>query len=598
LAVFIELVTDAFADSFNRKATDAGRARRAGASRVRRPTRGLEIKEDTYAILKVILPTGEELPLLDSSVDGPSTSYSNFILQSVNEARMEKHQIVETFGEAYIFFFGEHPRFLDCQAVLLNSNDFNWEAEFWANYEKYLRGTKLVEMGARVYLFYDDTIVEGYMLQAQASKTSDMPLSVQLNFRLYLTNYQSISMVGSPNFPIRASVNLPPSVDLTTADAYTAGTAAIAASQQAANQEALAEKAALGKRQQGSGFGGASALGDALRSGVSAAADTSGILTNALEAMLNGLVMMPRTTPLRGKIADNYDEYTALPPPEPAEDKEDKDGEAEAESSLPQKVTEKAKQHGAQTDKPGILKSMGLTPYFQKWERSGYGGRQSGVAFGLGRPGFGGVGSPGFGAGVPGGVGGLGIAGVSLGAGLGTPGFGQPGFGYNQPGYGQQGFGQPTFGPYPQQPGAPGKLGFASFRGAVRIGVGSSTASPYASPYPNYSQPYYNGGVPVSGGFRGGVGVGGGIAGGLGNNYQTNGAQYGGMGPLTGAATFGQSPMPVGTTVVGGTPSIFSMTSVPGTLNPAPPPNMLFESVTFSPSGITTQEAKTGVFAR
>ena len=194
MAVFIELATSPIESNFRRvreglQPSD-NRSTRAGRAQARRPLRGLEIKEDTYATLKVIKSDGTELPLVDSGMpDGYNeTGYANFLLQSVNETRMEKHQIIETFGASYVFFFGEAPRFLDCVAMLLNSHDFNWEAEWWANYNTYLRGTKLVEMGARCYLSYDDSVVEGYLMQAQASKSGDQPHAVQLQFRFFVTN--------------------------------------------------------------------------------------------------------------------------------------------------------------------------------------------------------------------------------------------------------------------------------------------------------------------------------------------------------------------------------------------------------------------------
>lgn len=209
MAVFIELTTDAFADQMKKYDSAYTARQRAGASSARRPLRGLEIKDDTYAMLRVVQPDGTELPLINSSTpEGTGVDYTNFILQNVQEARMEKHQIVETFGEPYIFFFGESPRFIDVQAVLINSNDFNWEAEWWENYDKYLRGTKLVEMGARCYLFYDDNIVEGYILQATAVKNSMQPLSVGLQFRMFLTSYTNISFIGDPAFPTRTDLQL------------------------------------------------------------------------------------------------------------------------------------------------------------------------------------------------------------------------------------------------------------------------------------------------------------------------------------------------------------------------------------------------------
>jgi hypothetical protein len=210
MAVFVELTTDAFANTFNAIRNVGRAARRAGTDTARRPLRGLEIKDDTYAILKVIQADGTPIQLLDSGTqDGTTDSLTNFILQSVTEARMEKHQIVETFGEPYIFFFGESPRFLDVTAILVDSADFNWYAEFWENYNRYLRGTRSVEMGARTYLFYDDNIVEGYMLNASARKMSETPLMAQLTFRLYLTNYSNVTIAdgaaANTLFPTKAN---------------------------------------------------------------------------------------------------------------------------------------------------------------------------------------------------------------------------------------------------------------------------------------------------------------------------------------------------------------------------------------------------------
>jgi len=129
--------------------------------------RGIEIKDDTYAYITLRGVDNTVIDLLDSSsATGRSTEYSNFILQSVVDRRVDRHQILETFGDSYLFMFGEAPRMLECNAILINSHDFNWKAEFMANYEQYLAGTKSLEKGCRTYLFYDDNIVEGYVLNA------------------------------------------------------------------------------------------------------------------------------------------------------------------------------------------------------------------------------------------------------------------------------------------------------------------------------------------------------------------------------------------------------------------------------------------------
>ena len=149
MAVYISTITDAFAELDRVRPT---------YENVRRPLRGISIKEDTYAVLRVKTATGTDIPLFDSSspdhVDniGRSAQYSNFIIQQIQEQRQEKQQIIETFGEDYIFFFGERPRFLNVSGVLVNTKDFNWKSEFWVNYENNLRGTKLVELstGAKI----------------------------------------------------------------------------------------------------------------------------------------------------------------------------------------------------------------------------------------------------------------------------------------------------------------------------------------------------------------------------------------------------------------------------------------------------------------
>lgn len=228
MTVFIEIATDSF-DEVGSAQADALRSKYPhtvpGGTRVaRRPLRGLELKEDRVAALKVIRADGTEIPLVNAGAPdgtGQKTDYTNYILQNVTEARMEKHQIVETFGESYIFFFGEAPRFIDVQIVVINSNDFNWEAEWWENYDRYFRGTRLVEMGARLYMFYDDNIVEGYMLNTQGVKVSDQPFMVQMSFRMFVTGHRNISFVGDPEFPIRASVVVSDIINRTSPDAIT-----------------------------------------------------------------------------------------------------------------------------------------------------------------------------------------------------------------------------------------------------------------------------------------------------------------------------------------------------------------------------------------
>lgn len=576
MAVYIELTTDAFANVFTRQQGQVTPQGRAGISNARRPLRGLEIKDDTYAIFKVVTSNGNELNLIDSgAVGGLKTQNSNFILQSVTEARMEKHQIVETFGESYIFFFGESPRFLDVTAILVDSFDFNWYAEFWQNYDLYLRGSKSVERGARTYLFYDDNIVEGYMLMAQATKMSEAPLQAKLTFRLFLTNYSNISFIGSDTYPVRASVTIPPDVTSTAADAYDSpygqgigsglglgigiGPGGVLGS---SLQSGLQIQAGIGASLQ-DGFGGTSLLTAALTAGVQPTgnvalyeAEQSASFRNtgtafvippellglsqeqafdaiaagvqeSLEPTTSPLPAVPRTLPIRSLISDNTDEFTGMTPPAPGAD----DPSTSEAPDLSTTAIQQVGLYGGSINDPSTFGALGMGANF---------GVGVGVGIGIGTGGGAYVGAS---------------FGVAAGVGLSN-----------------------TYG------GINGGLGFI---GGSGIGASASLSiqpnplinTQFAAVGTTIGTPAYGNGVQISGGVIAGTGVGGGIPGGIttGDGPLTPGTLL----QFTGATTFqpqqataqgyGANISGQGASInVGGTPSAFAMVVSVGTLATEP----------------------------
>ena len=209
MAVFIEARTDPFVERREATARDI-RAHGRGQFAGRRPSRGYQLKEDTFAVIRVMGPDGQFMSVIDAAGEeystetntGVTTQYSNFFIQSVSEQRQEKQQVVETFGDSWIFFFGEAPRLLQVSGYLLNTADFNWRAYYWEKYDRYFRGTRLVELGARLYLMYDDIIEEGYMIGASAQEGADpMPAVLQFSFQMFVTGYTNVSRLGDPDFP-------------------------------------------------------------------------------------------------------------------------------------------------------------------------------------------------------------------------------------------------------------------------------------------------------------------------------------------------------------------------------------------------------------
>lgn len=190
------------------------------APAVRRPLGGVEIKERTPANISVLRNDGT--PIMLNNMVGASSSqdyawlseyagapevsplsganhsafYTDFSILQLQEAREERMQVIETFGENFAFFFGERPRFLSMGGVLVNSKDFPWRALWWENYEKYLRGTRCVENRARVYLAWDDVLIEGYIVSAQCTDHSAEPNSIPFTFTMLLTKHTSLTALN------------------------------------------------------------------------------------------------------------------------------------------------------------------------------------------------------------------------------------------------------------------------------------------------------------------------------------------------------------------------------------------------------------------
>lgn len=175
---------------------------------VRRPFYGLSIKDPRHAFLSVYQENGNgslvPISLKDSSAPGGwSNANHNFILTDVAESRQEKVQIMETFGDHFVWFYGEKPIILACSGFLLNSEDFNWKNEWFYNYEKFLRGTRCVENRARVFMGFDDVLVQGYILNCQVPLSKDMPNVCPFSFQLLLSKLPlDLSPAGGDEVPI------------------------------------------------------------------------------------------------------------------------------------------------------------------------------------------------------------------------------------------------------------------------------------------------------------------------------------------------------------------------------------------------------------
>jgi hypothetical protein len=211
----LQVVPDKFTQSLNTTAlspTDAPpRGSPGGGLKPRRPTNGLQLKEPVFASLRVRTASGQDVVMVDAgsrqydahdnhfrTPDGGigTQVYTNFLLQGVRQSRNEKSQLIETFGETYVYFHGERPVIYTFSGTLINTFDFNWEAEWEYNYENYLRGTKCVQNNAQVIMAWDDTLVSGYILGFESSKSSEQPGQVPVTFQMFASSIVNVSELG------------------------------------------------------------------------------------------------------------------------------------------------------------------------------------------------------------------------------------------------------------------------------------------------------------------------------------------------------------------------------------------------------------------
>jgi hypothetical protein len=140
--------------------------------------------DEDIASIRVL---GKKYPNFPEVLDDIIPAYTKCILESIQEGRAERSQIVETFGDYYVFFFGERPAIYTYTGTLINSKNANWVADFKYYYDNFLRGTKCVELGAKLILTYGGRQVEGYMMDAAMNTQAAVEHGVSLTFRVVIT---------------------------------------------------------------------------------------------------------------------------------------------------------------------------------------------------------------------------------------------------------------------------------------------------------------------------------------------------------------------------------------------------------------------------
>lgn len=157
---------------------------------VRRPLNGLRPNKNYYAT--IMSPNG----MLNSSyLDAKKlTNFNNnFLIQSMTFSRDEKMQIIETFGENYVYFFGNRSPVASFRGMLLNSQTFEWFAEFDTNYVNSFRGTRSAARNKEVSITVDGVIYYGHIHNVSYDLNSEQPSSLGVSFNMQVARVQHLT---------------------------------------------------------------------------------------------------------------------------------------------------------------------------------------------------------------------------------------------------------------------------------------------------------------------------------------------------------------------------------------------------------------------
>lgn len=135
-------------------------------------------------------------------------AYTKFFLEGVTEGHAERSQIVETFGEFYVFMFGERPPMYGFSGQLVNAKNANWVSDFMFMYHTFLRGTRCVERNAKAILTYGNRQIEGLILGASTTTAATIEGAVGFQFQVVVTERKFLGFSPDLGFSTADNENI------------------------------------------------------------------------------------------------------------------------------------------------------------------------------------------------------------------------------------------------------------------------------------------------------------------------------------------------------------------------------------------------------
>lgn len=154
---------------------------------------------------------------------------NSFFLQSIQKPKMERFQIIETFRESKLLFFGERTKIYSITGILLENQNqavlttedaatldaavnaaskgavsfgadpsdayrYRWSTGLQSLYNKHMRGTKLAEKDNIAILSLENYLIYGYPLQLQIQQDSSNPNLAQFQMTWAITDEEPVNI--------------------------------------------------------------------------------------------------------------------------------------------------------------------------------------------------------------------------------------------------------------------------------------------------------------------------------------------------------------------------------------------------------------------
>jgi hypothetical protein len=141
---------------------------------------------------------------------GQFFKFADFIITDVSISSREKMQVVNTFSDPVVFFYGSMPEFASFQGMLLNSNIYDlpgqsaytrtqgsntsnvagqhpiWKWRFIQNYEERFKASASLQRGHSIFIVYDDVCLECRITGFNFSQNAANDKLVPFNFSVFI----------------------------------------------------------------------------------------------------------------------------------------------------------------------------------------------------------------------------------------------------------------------------------------------------------------------------------------------------------------------------------------------------------------------------